>query len=810
MHSIKHLLPCAALLTFALTAPAASAAQGNTQTASEAPAKEPKPVPVAQAAPAPAQATTAPAPATTSAKTSPAPDAKVQTAAVSDDTVRLGPVVVVATRIAESPYEVAGTTDVVSAANILAAGSTTLGDAFKYIPGVSVPFSGGASTGAVPYTTGGEKGINIRGLEDNRISIAIDGIRQPDDFTAGTGSGFASPGRIFFDPATYAQFEIFKTAASSLYGSGALGGAIGTFSIGPEHLLGSTLKGYALSNSAGFASANNSINNLAQGAVGNGTWAASAVYSVRKGNEAETAGPDRLNSEDFKSQAVISKLVRKFDGAKIEATVDYYHLDQNVLAQNAAGVMSMGPTMRYEYLAPTQDTTRERLRLSLGAELTPAAGSNVLYDRANILGYWQKSQNHSINYSTTNIVRGTTITARDRINTQDHDTEVTGINAAARKDIPGSIVSQTIQYGVETSFSAITSGFARVENGVRADDPIAMAPTDIYRIGVFVSDKISFGERKQFVLTPSLRTDYYNVNPDNTDYYMEFAGTKSASFVNWSVSPGLSGLFKVTKELNFYALYAMGNRNPSADELSGSFTHSGGGMAGGQLRTYPNPDLKNETSNNFEIGFQGNLEHHSFRLSGYYNLYSDFIDTMHNSGQLDADGYLIYRSRNLDNVNIYGLELSYDWRVQKWLTGGIEGFQAGLAVAWTKGEQDTDTGRQPLDSVDPWKVVAYVGYTDPNDKWGVRLSATYVAKKSRGDISTETLATTPPVDNYFILDVTGFYRFDEHWSINAGINNLTNKEYTTWSMTRSSSGGMGGGGYTMPGINGFISLTAKF
>jgi hemoglobin/transferrin/lactoferrin receptor protein len=804
-----------------LTTPAASAAQGNAQTASEAPAKEPKPAAstatAAKKTPAPAKAApAAKAPATTApsaASNNAAAPALTALAApqTTEGAVRLGPLVVVATRIAESPYEIAGTTDVVSAANLLVSGSTNLGDAFKYVPGVSVPFSGGASTGAVPYTTGGEKSINIRGLEDNRIAIAIDGIRQPDDFTAGTGSGFASPGRIFFDPATSAQFEIFKTAASSLYGSGALGGAIGTASIGPDHLLGPTLDGYALSNTAGFSSANNSINNLLQGAVGNGAWAASAVYSARQGNESETAGPDRLNSEDFRSQAVVGKIVRKYDHVKIEATVDYYHLDQDVLAHNAAGVMSMGPTMRYEYLAPTQDTTRERLRLSLGAELTPKKGSNVLYDRANILGYWQKAQNHSVNNSTTNIVRGATVTARNRINTQDHDTDVRGINAAARKDIASTTVAQTIQYGIETSFSTITSGFERIENGVRAADPIAMAPTDVYRLGIFASDKISFGDRKQFALTPSLRADYYNVNPENTDYYVEFAGTKSASFVNWSVSPGLSGLYKITKEINVYGLYAMGTRNPSADELSGSFTHSGGGMAGGQLRTYPNPDLKNETSNNFELGIQGNTQHHSFRLSAYYNLYSDFIDTMHNTGINDDDGFLIYRSRNLDNVNIHGIELSYDWRVQKNLTAGIDGFQAGLAFAWTEGKQDTDdAGRQPLDSVDPWKLVAYVGYADPADQWGVRLSATFVAKKSIRDISEETAASTPAVDSHLIVDVTGFYRFDDHWTLNAGINNLTNKEYTTWSMTRNSSGGMGGGGYTLPGINGFISLTAKF
>jgi outer membrane receptor protein involved in Fe transport len=149
--------------------------------------------------------------------------------------------------------------------------------------------------------------------------------------------------------------------------------------------------------------------------------------------------------------------------------------------------------------------------------------------------------------------------------------------------------------------------------------------------------------------------------------------------------------------------------------------------------------------------------------------------------------------------------------VDKKLTGGIQGFQAGLAFSWTEGKQDAVGGRVPLASVDPWKIVGYLGYVDPADTWGVRLSATYVAKKSAKDIGPETTGTlVDPVDSYFLLDVTAFYRFDEHWSVNVGVNNLTDKEYVIWSSARASSGGMGSGRYSEPGVNGFVSVTAKF
>ncbi len=722
-------------------------------------------------------------------------------------------VVVVATRVEESPYQVAGTTAVVTLEDAKKTGAVMLGDTLKYVPGVSVPFSGGASATNTPYAAGGEKGINIRGLEGNRVAILADGIRQPDDFSAGTGSGFPSPGRIYIDPATYSQIEIFKTSASSLYGSGALGGAVATRSIGPSDLLGDSLSGNVFNNTFMFSSFNTGINNLMQGAVGDGKWAGSVVYSFRNGNEPETNGGEELNPADFTSHAVIGKINRKFESVLLEATVDYYNNQEFVDAKNANGAMNMGPTMRYDYLNATQDSTRSRIRVSLGAEIKPSEDI-VVFDKLNLLGYWQDSKSEMKNMQLTKITRTSGVTYRDRTNLLNYDTEITGFNALAQKDVDSGWLAQTIQYGMDFSYSDVLSEFNRFDNAAAGDDPTSMAPSDVYRFGIFASDKIMLGERKQFVVTPSVRVDYYDVSPENNAEFVDFAGAKASSFQNWSVSPGLSGMYRITNDVNFYGLYAMGTRNPSADELNGSFAHSGASMTGGQFRTVPNPDLKDETSNNFELGVQGNTEFHAFRVAGFYNMYDNFIESMYNTGAVDADGYELLTSRNLDNVEIYGVELSWDWRIQKTITGGIEGFQTGLSFAWTEGRQDTDlNGRQPLSSVDPWKIIGYIGYVDPSDKWGVRLTGTFSGKKSADDIAEFTPGSPEyaPTDSYFLLDLVGFYRLNDHWSINAGINNLTDEKYVTWSGARATTGmGHSGTTFTQPGINGFVSVTATF
>ncbi|MDR2844468.1 MAG: TonB-dependent receptor, partial [Puniceicoccales bacterium] len=373
----------------------------------------------------------------------------------------------------------------------------------------------------------------------------------------------------------------------------------------------------------------------------------------------------------------------------------------------------------------------------------------------------------------------------------------------------------TIQYGFEGSIGNNSLNFTRIENGNPAADAFVMTPADVYRAGVFASDKVELGNEKKYVLTPSLRVDYYNVNPLNTAEYFALTNAKAASFVNLSVSPGLSALYKITPDINVYGLYAMGTRNPTSGELNGVFSHAGGGVAGAQLRIVPNRDLKEEVANNFELGIQGNTERHAFRLAGFYNIYDNFIETEYQTGLIDSDGYEIYTSRNLDNVNIYGIEASWHWNVDKKLLGGLDGFQLGASAAWTKGRQDTDFGKQALDSVDPFRLVVYLGYVAPDDTWGVRLSGTFVAKKSSSEISYTVNAGVrsyayAPVDSAFVLDLTGFYRFNENWTLNAGLNNLTDKEYYTWSSARVSGGGMSSKRYAQPGINGFVSLTAKF
>ena len=153
----------------------------------------------------------------------------------------LQPMAVTATRSEKPILRTAGSSSVITSQDIDDSGALNIGDVLKYEPGVSIPFDFSGADALVPYLSTGEKAINIRGMEGNRVSINIDGVRQPQEFL--TAGGMAGAGRIYFDPATLSQIELFKSANSSLYGTNAMGGVISGRTVSPREFLGKDLIG---------------------------------------------------------------------------------------------------------------------------------------------------------------------------------------------------------------------------------------------------------------------------------------------------------------------------------------------------------------------------------------------------------------------------------------------------------------------------------------------------------------------------------------------------------------------------------------
>jgi len=235
---------------------------------------------------------------------------------------------------------------------------------------------------------------------------------------------------------------------------------------------------------------------------------------------------------------------------------------------------------------------------------------------------------------------------------------------------------------------------------------------------------------------------------------------------------------------------------------------SGGNPAG--ALTVPNPDLQEERSDAFELGFKADGNAGRFQASVFYTRYRDFIENGVPTGELDDDGRDIVTTVNRGEAEIYGFELGGSHDLGYWWDRAA-GWELGLATGKTIGSNLTDD--VPLNTIEPWKTVGFVGYEDPDGRYGARLSGTYVAAVTRVDDTTnQGTFFRPP--SWFTLDLAAWWQPSETVAIHAGFNNIFDEKYWLWGSVRRGNGHIGGNGTsdraTAPGRNFSLSVTKTF
>ncbi|TVR82205.1 MAG: TonB-dependent receptor, partial [Rhodospirillales bacterium] len=121
---------------------------------------------------------------------------------------RMDPISVTATRNPIRAFEYPGMVTIIGPEAIQERVPSKPADILRTVPGVEF-FGGPRRTGEVP---------SIRGFSGPDVVINLDGARQ--NFVSG------HDGRFFIDPSLLREVEVLRGSASSLYGSGGLGGVL--------------------------------------------------------------------------------------------------------------------------------------------------------------------------------------------------------------------------------------------------------------------------------------------------------------------------------------------------------------------------------------------------------------------------------------------------------------------------------------------------------------------------------------------------------------------------------------------------------
>jgi len=658
---------------------------------------------------------------------------------------------------------VAATVTVIDQARIETTLATDIRELVRYEPGLSVrndPFRFGLDT------------ISVRGLGGNRVAVEIDGIPAAGGFAVGS---YADSGRAYVDAAFVDRVEFLRGPASSLYGSDAIGGVVAMTTLDPGKLLQQGAGAHALRTEAGYDSENEGWRAVAIAAGANGGTQWLVGYSRREGRESGTAADVTPNPSEYTNESALLKVTSALPGGPVTFTAEAGRLQQATDVDAFLGVGRFLNTIALE-----GDDEMLRYRASLRQSLT---GANAAFDSADWSAYWQGTETDQDTHEVRKAVPPRTPPVQlDR--TFDYDESTLGLEFTAIKYLESGPLVHDVVYGIEASHSELEE----LRNGLQTNlatgattptilgetFPLRDLPlTTVVEVGAFVQDEIRLDDSR-WTVVPALRVDYYELSPETDRIYSEDnPATSPVGVDEVSLAPKLGVMYRVNDRLGVFFQYAHGFRSPPPEDVN-----IGLEVPLFNVRAIPNPELQPETSDGFEVGVRLTGSPVALTASVFQTEYSDFIESKVNLGVDPVTGVTLFQSQNVAEARIYGAEL--DARIAAGeLSPGLEGWTGRLAASWTRG--DDLVRDEPLNSIDPPRLVLSVRYDAPSARWGSELAVTAVEAQRDVDRSRADLYRT---DGYATIDWLANVSLSSRLRLNVGLFNLTNAEYIEWADVR--------------------------
>ncbi|MEL7189421.1 MAG: TonB-dependent hemoglobin/transferrin/lactoferrin family receptor [Pseudomonadota bacterium] len=728
------------------------------------------------------------------------PAAAEDTASNADDNSS-GQITVTATRTPVLVEEAPATITIITDEDIADELATDVRDLVRYEPGVTVrraPARFGAALGSTGRAR--NEDFVIRGIGGNRVLIQVDGIRSPQGFSFGA----QSVGRGgFTDVSLVKQVEILRGPASALYGSDGLAGAISFTTADPVDLLGSdSFGGFAR---AHYSSEDNEFAETVTLAAQGSNLSGFIAYTRRDFNELENQGTvggigrERTlpNPQDGESNAVLGKLVWNNSEHRFRLTGEWIEtqVDSNVLS-GLGPVFLFGPTPTWTVDRLEASDTTQRVRGSVDWTWTGEESDAIEY--AFLSAYYQNGEDTQFAEEDRTQLGFIPAPNRTRLNT--FDNEVYGLVAEARTSFDTGGLSHTLAIGgdiSETRQEGLRDG--TVPPTAEVFPTRAFPVTDFTLGGIFIADEIALFDGA-LTLFPALRFDFYDLNPTDDPLLPTFTGQGQSDN---RLSPKFGATVKLAEDVLLFGNYAQGFLAPTPSQVNNFFENLAFGYT-----SLPNPDLSPETSESWEIGARYVGDIFSLQVVGFQGDYDDFISQQVVGGSFTPQDPAVFQFVNFTEVEIDGFEVKGSMELDS-------GVSARLAIAYANGDIiNADGSKTPLDTVDPFNLVAGLGYRDPRGRFGAEFILTHTARKDANDVERDAggsdLFIRP--DASTIFDLTAFVEVTDALKLRAGVFNLFDENYAVWSDVRGLSVDDGDilGAFTRPERNFSVSASFQF
>lgn len=604
---------------------------------------------------------------------------------------------------------------------------------------------------------------NVRGLSGTRVVQVVDGVRQ--------NFNLEHRGSFFLPPNVLSQIEVIKGPASTLWGSGALGGVVSVRSLSALDLL--------------------RPNEYWGGLIKQGYQSASSM------NETQIAAYAANQSVDF--------LIQGFHNKNNDI-----RLGQNLGDLPYSGLTQQGGLLKAGWQLTDEQRVELNARHSINKQLAPAnnemaspytpedfyndiantirTGGQVDYSKAggttDLAKQKTTNTSFSINYllnpSSRLINAGFTLyhnrTKETENNQRTGAYDTTSYrtwgfnlqNASEFERVAFIYGLDFYQDHAKTQREALnTDCLLRQTNSCLANDlKTAKYRPNAYNAkanvwGTYLLSHIKLNEH--WVFSPAVRFDAYKSKEQQGERY---------SKTHWS--PSLTLSYQPTNWVDISVKYNEAFRAPSLQERYISGYHFGYDRR--LITTFQaNPDLKAEIARNKELNINlhwNNLwqDNDSLKFSTalFQNDIKDFInlDVIEYTGRM-GNIPKTFQYRNVQNARLRGLEISGQYQTSRWSIYANYGLLRG---------KDRQTG-EALENINADRITLGTRYTVVTDKFNIGTELRHYFAQKR--VPRDNTNTYP---SYTLIDLNATYAPKqgewENLSIDFAIENLFDKAYT--------------------------------
>jgi len=311
---------------------------------------------------------------------------------------------------------------------------------------------------------------------------------------------------------------------------------------------------------------------------------------------------------------------------------------------------------------------------------------------------------------------------------------------------------------INTGLEAYTDKVNSLRGDINTNTSIAVSKRGLYpnnsKYGNYALYSLHHFNFSKWILDVGFRLNAFKIKI--TDTSLGVVKTNPSAVVS-----NAALLYKIDKQQSIYASFSSGYRAPNIDDM---------GTLGIVDFRYeiPTADLQPEKTQNTELGYKFQSKKMSATFAAYYMHLSNIITRLKVENET-INGYPVYKKENTETALIKGLEATYSAA----LTPHIHLYSG---VSYTYGLSLSK--QEPLRRIPPFngRLTATYNKTD----WFATTEFQFASKQTRlakGDIDDNRIGANGTA-GWQVFNFYGGYKAS-YFNINAGLQNLLNKDYRT-------------------------------